>query len=184
MKILTTPNTFLRKVAKNVSKLSTKDLVEISQMIQTLNNTHDPEGVGLAATQVGVDKQIFILILKRKPIVFINPQIIKKSEKMFSNVYKKQKDRWMEGCLSIPKLWGFVDRPFEVTLQYQTISDKLDDPSISKPQSQQKTFKDIESAYVQHEADHLNGVLFTDHILKQKGELFKEVDGELEPVEL
>lgn len=182
MKILTTPNRFLRKVAKKVTKLTPKDLRDISDMLTALKNAKDPQGVGIAATQVGIDKQIFILINKRKPQIFINPKIIKTSEKMFSDKYKKEKDRWYEGCLSIPTIWGFVDRPFEVTLQYQTIKEDLTDNTISKETTQ--IFKDIESAYVQHEIDHLNGILFTDHILKQKGQIFQEIDGSLEPISL
>lgn len=190
MKILTTPHPALRKKAKKVISLDTKTLKEINVMITLLKAASDPKGVGLAATQIGIDKQIFILIRKRSKVeVFINPLITQKSTKMFSDKYKKNKDRWLEGCLSIPKLWGFVDRPFQVTLEYQTFnySQTLSSstgiiPVTLKLESVINDFSDIESAYVQHEVDHLNGILFTDHILKQGGTIFKEVAGDLEPI--
>lgn len=172
MKILTTPDPFLRKKAKPVKTITKKTLAEIGEMISTLKKTTDPEGVGLAAIQVGIDKQIFILFLEDGPHVFLNPKIIAKSKKMIRDVHKRAKNRWLEGCLSIPKIWGFVDRPYEVTIKYQTIDLK----------TVTKTFTDIESAYVQHEVDHLNGILFIDHILKQKGEILKETPDGLEPI--
>lgn len=180
MKVLTTPDPFLRHTAKTVNQLDPKTIDQVKQMIVTLKAAKDPEGVGLAATQVGIDKQIFVLIIKKNnPEVFVNPQIVNKSAKLFSDQYKKDKDRWLEGCLSIPKIWGFVDRPFEVTLKYQTYDLKAETPQLT---TETKSFSDIQSAYVQHETDHLNGILFTDHVLKQKGTLYQEVNGELEPI--
>jgi peptide deformylase len=145
-------------------------------MIALLKKTRDPKGVGLAATQVGLDKRIFVLIPDKTPLVFINPKVTKKSKAMFSEYYSAEEDNWLEGCLSIPKVWGFVDRPYKITLRYQTIDtqgnlvDKLEE------------FSDIEAAYVQHEIDHLDGILFTDRILQQGGQLFQEEKGKLYPV--
>ncbi len=181
MKILTTPNQFLRKTAKKVQVITSKNLIEIKEMIATLKAASNPQGVGLAATQVGIDKQIFVLISGKKPEIFINPKITNISKKKFSDIYKKDKDRWLEGCLSIPKIWGFVDRPFEVELEYQTFNYQTQDPNLK---TITKKFSDIESAYVQHETDHLNGILFTDHVLKQRGQLYQEIDGDLEPISI
>lgn len=181
MKILTTPDPFLRRTAKEVKTITKKTLEEIDEMIATLKKTTDPEGVGLAATQVGIDKQIFVLLLEDGEHVFLNPKITKKSKKMISDVHKRSKNRWFEGCLSIPRIWGFVDRPYEVVLEYQTFDHKLRTNNyelITKTQ----VFTDLESAYVQHETDHLNGILFVDHILKQKGQLLKETPEGLEPI--
>jgi len=176
MKILTTPDPFLRKVAKPVIKLDKKVEEYINEIIKTLLSAHDPEGVGLAATQLGIDKRLFVVRLNGKPEVFINPKIIATSEAMLSNVYKKTKGRWLEGCLSIPKLWGFVDRPYWVELEYLT---PLNGQLITK----KRKFEDMESSYVQHENDHLNGILFTDHILKQGGVILKETKKGLVPLE-
>jgi peptide deformylase len=170
MKILITPDQFLRKKAKPVKTLTKKTKKEIEQMAETLVNKKDPEGVGLAATQVGIDKRIFLLNLD-KIHIFINPEITKRSKKMFTDVHKKDSDRWLEGCLSIPRVWGFVDRPYQVTLEYLTYDIDQKEPKLEKVS---KTYTDIESAYVQHEADHLDGILFTDHILKQNGTIFEE----------
>lgn len=176
MKILTTPNPFLRKVAKSVVKLDKKLEQQISELIVLLNSATDPEGVGLAATQVGLDKRIFVVKLSGKPEVFINPQILKLSEAMLTDIYKKPKGRWLEGCLSIPRIWGFVDRPYWVELEYQTVQN-------GELVTKKRKFQDMESSYVQHENDHLNGILFTDHILKQGGIILKETSKGLVPIE-
>lgn len=165
MVILTTPNQFLRHTAKQVGVWDKKTATQVDEIKEILKNTTNPRGVGLAATQVGLDKRIFVLQLDDGFHVYVNPEITFSDKKMLSNVYKK-KDRWMEGCLSIPKIWGFVDRPFSITLRYAT-------PSPSLIQTEQN-FTDIEAAYVQHELDHLNGILFTDRILEQKGTIFQE----------
>lgn len=179
MEILTTPNDFLRKKAKPVKKLDQKTIKQVKQMIKTLISATDPQGVGLAATQVGIDKRIFILLLQEKPHIFINPQIKEKSQKTFTDHYPDPQDHWLEGCLSIPKTWGFVDRPYQVTLDFQTFNPQTKNPKlISKTQ----TYQDMESAYTQHEIDHLNGILFTDRIIKQGGTIYKETKQGLVPV--
>ena len=100
---------------------------------------------------------------------------------MLSQVYKNKRDRWLEGCLSIPKLWGFVDRPYEVTVEYFSPVLTSD---IWQLKAVSATFTDTESAYVQHEIDHLDGVLFTDRILAQDGIIFKETDTGLMPLKM
>lgn len=175
MKILTTPNPFLRKIAKPVSSLNKKIEGEISEMISTLKAAKNPEGVGLAATQVGLDRRIFIVVLSGKPEVFVNPKIVSKSEAMLSDIYKKQKDRWLEGCLSIPGVWGFVDRPYWVEIEYAT-------PDKGELKSKKRKFEAMESTFVQHENDHLDGILFTDHVLNQNGQLLRETESGLIPI--
>lgn len=176
MKILTTPDPFLRKVAKPVSKYDKKLQEQIKDIIDTLLSARDPEGVGLAATQLGIDKRIFVIRLNGKPEIFINPQVLATSEAMLSDVYKKAKGRWLEGCLSIPKIWGFVDRSYWVEMEYQT-------PNNGELITKKRKFEDMESSYVQHENDHLDGILFTDHILKQGGQILKETKNGLVPLE-
>lgn len=183
MQILTTPNPFLKHKAKPLGSWDKKTVKEVAQMAEILKNTINPKGVGLAATQVGLDKRLFILLDEEKQTtkVFINPEIISISQKMLSSVYKKKKDRWLEGCLSIPKIWGFVDRSFSIKLQYQV-------PKLAAGNWQLETiseeFRDVESAYIQHEVDHLNGILFTDRIIEQKGQILRETDDGLSPITL
>ncbi len=176
MQILITHDPFLRRVAKPVSKLDKKLQKQIDEMISTLKASKDPEGIGLAATQVGIDRRLFIVILSGKPEVFINPVITKSSEAMFSTVHPKKKDRWLEGCLSLPGIWGVVDRPYSIEIDYLT-------PENGELKPRHRKFEDAESAYVQHENDHLDGILFTDHILKQGGQILRETKDGFTPID-
>lgn len=173
MHILTTPHPFLKHVAKEVLSWDKKTANEVKQMTDILKKATNPQGVGLAATQVGLDKRLFILLSEEKVQIFVNPQIVSASKKMLSNVYKKKKDRWLEGCLSIPSIWGFVDRHYNIRLKYQ-LPDTLE--------TVEKDFSDVQSAYIQHELDHLNGILFTDRILQQGGRILTETDDGLKPI--
>lgn len=177
MKVLVTPDPFLRKVAKPVEKLDKKLEQQIAEMIVTLKSAKDPEGVGLAATQVGINRRLFIVTLNNKPEIFINPKVLHQSEAMLSSVYRKKKDRWLEGCLSLPRLWGFVDRPYSIDMEYLT-------PENGKLVKRLRTFTDVESSYVLHENDHLDGIIFTDRILEQGGTILQETKDGLTPVEL
>ena len=175
MQILTTPHPFLRHVAKPLTAWDKKTAQEVREMETILKKTTNPKGVGLAATQVGLDKRLFILLdeERNKVNVFVNPEIIRMSQKMLSTFYKKKKDRWLEGCLSIPRLWGFVDRAYSITLKYQE-ADTL--KTITKD------FSDVIAAYIQHEVDHLNGILFTDRIRQQNGLILRETADGLSPI--
>ena len=153
----------------------------MDEMFTILKTAPNPQGVGLAAPQVGLDKRLFILLEDGHRQVFVNPKIVKTSKKLISDVYTNDDDRWLEGCLSIPKIWGFVDRPHQVTLDYQTLDLKS---KIYDLTSVHKDFADVEAAYIQHEIDHLNGILFTDHILKQQGQILQETPRGLVPVSL
>lgn len=177
MKVLVTPDPFLRKVAKPVDKLDKKLKEQIAEMIVTLKSAKDPEGVGLAATQVGIDRRLFIVTFNGKPEIFINPKVVSQSEAMLSNVHRKKKDRWLEGCLSLPRIWGFVDRPYSIEMEYLT-------PENDKLVKKVRKFQDVESSYVLHENDHLDGILFTDRILEQGGTILHETPNGLVPVEM
>lgn len=181
MKVITTPHPTLKKKTPVITNWTDKLQQQAEEMIDILRHTSDPEGIGLAAPQVNLSQRFFILLLDSVPTIYINPTITKSSTKMLSDKYKDLEKRFLEGCLSIPKLWGFVDRPFTVTLKYQTPK-KVDGKwqLISHTQD----YSDQFSSYVQHERDHLDGILFTDHILKQKGTIFKETPNGLEPFSL
>ena len=181
MKIITTPHPTLKKKTPVITNWTDKLQKQFEEMVHILRHTSDPEGVGLAAPQVNLSKRFFILLLDGQANIYINPKIIKSSSKMLSDKYKNPKKRFLEGCLSIPEIWGFVDRPFSVTLEYQT-------PEKTNGKWQLIThtqdYSDQYSSYVQHERDHLDGILFTDHVLKQKGTIYKETPQGLEPVSL
>ena len=177
MKILVAPDPFLKRVAKEVLVYDKKLKDQISAMIETLKQAQDPEGVGLAATQVGIDKRLIILHLHHKMEVIINPKITATSEAMLSQIYRKGKDRWLEGCLSLPRLWGFVDRPFWCEVTYLT-------PKGEKLVEKSHRFEGVESSYALHEIDHLDGILFTDRILEQKGKILRETEDGLVPVSI
>lgn len=161
-KIITVPNSLLRKKSKPVKKIDKKIEQLVIDLIETGKAAKEPKGVGLSAIQIGKPIRIFVVKLEKQFIPFINPQISWRSKKKFSQVLKKE-ERFLEGCLSIPGYYGFVDRPSSVKLSWQDLEGK----------TQTRKFKERESAYVQHELDHLNGVLFTDHVLKQKNKLYK-----------
>lgn len=177
MKILTTPDPFLHKTALPVEKLDKKLKEQIKEMIKTLKSATDPEGVGLAATQVGLNRRIFIIVFNGIPEIFINPELKNFSSATLFDVHPRKKDRWLEGCLSVPRLWGAVNRPYSVEVDYLSpVNDKLE--------KKHRKFEDTEASYVQHENDHLNGILFTDRILEQGGEILQETPSGLSPIDM
>ena len=160
--ILTAPNPALRQIAKPVEKLDKKVLGLIGDMVATLKAAKNPEGVGLAAPQIGVPLRIFLVRpLPDKTItVFINPEIIKSSQRLQS---PKTNKGVYEGCLSLPGHYAPISRSMSVTVKYQT------------PQLTTKTevFTGFPAHIIQHELDHLNGLLFIDRVLQQNVKLFK-----------
>ena len=139
-------------------------------MKQVLLSAKDPEGVGLAAPQVGKALEIFIAKPSDKSdfMVFINPEIIEQSSKA-DYVKRPKKDasekasKKLEGCLSLPAIWGPVLRSSSITLSY------LDE----RGKSHKKKFSNFLATIIQHEIDHLNGILFPKRVLEQKRTLYK-----------
>jgi len=146
-------------------------------MKETLLAQTNPQGVGLAANQVGVNLSLFIIKpTKNSPIsVFINPKILKVEEEKEEKRKKKEKKLKLEGCLSVPKIWGNVKRAKKVLLEYQT-----DDESFEKKQA---WFSGFEAVIIQHEVDHLEGILFTQRALAQNQPLYEEKEGKLVKIE-
>lgn len=170
MKIVTAPNPILSEQAKPVGKITPQILKLIKDMKVTLTQASDPEGVGLAAPQVGQSYQIFIAkpTPKSNTLVFINPEIVEMSppSQAFTKKRKikgKKEVQKLEGCLSLKDIWGTVRRSPKLTLKY------LDEKGVV----QTKEFKDFLATIIQHEYDHLNGVLFPKRVLEQKGKLYK-----------
>lgn len=168
-KIVTVPNSVLAGKAKPVKKIdkATKDLIE--EMKKALLSAKDPIGVGLAAPQVGVPLQIFLAKpTEKSPIsVFINPKIkiIKTETKQ-----NKRKDgrKKLEGCLSVPNIWGEVRRNSTLELTYKDEAGK----------DRKRKFSGFMATIIQHEIDHLQGFLFTKRVLEQKGTLYKSEKNE------
>jgi len=176
-KIVTAPNPILSNIAKPVPiksgpaiKVNSSVIKIIAEMKKTLNKTTDPKGVGLAAPQVDKALRIFIAkpTDKSKILVFINPKIIEKSSEV-DYVRRPKKDqskkasKKLEGCLSLPNIWGPVLRASSLTLSY------LDEEG---KQHEQK-FSNFMATIIQHEMDHLEGTLFPKRVLEQKGILYK-----------
>jgi len=174
LKIVQAPNPILFQKTKEVKKLDKKIKKIIEEMKKTLLAQTDPPGVGLAANQVGISLSLFIMKpTKKSPIsIFINPKILKvEKEKEEKKIKKKEKVIKLEGCLSVPKIWADVKRPKKVLLEYQN-----DNESFEKKQS---WFSSFEAVIIQHEVDHLNGILFTQRALEQNQILYEEKDGKL-----
>lgn len=169
MKIIKAPNQTLRTVASPVTNVDKKIIHFVSELELTLKNKDNPKGVGLAAPQVDKALRVFTTQLSKDnenfedddPETqirhFINPVIKKHSGKQ---VFGPQRDEpQLEGCLSIPKIYAPVPRFAWVELEFQIIKN-------SKLVGKSERFDDFAARVIQHELDHLNGILFTDYALE------------------
>ena len=170
LKIVNTPNKILNQPVRPVKKIDEKIKKLVIEMEEVLVIQEDPQGVGLAAPQVGVDLAIFIIkpTLKSRTEVFINPKILKLTTSHQTPVTKHKESR-LEGCLSIPLFWGPVNRAELVMLEYEDLTGK----------KIQHLFKGFKATIIQHEMDHLNGILFTQRSIEQNQPLYEEKDGDL-----
>ena len=149
--IIILPDKRLRSVSKPVSKISEEIRALVADMFETM---YKAPGIGLAAIQVGVPYRLIVMDLSKReaeaePRVFINPEIIWSSQ---------QTSPYEEGCLSIPDIHEDVERPSRVRVRYLDLDAKL----------QEADAEGLFATCIQHEVDHLNGVLFIDHISKLK----------------
>lgn len=161
MKILTLPNPILRKKSKKISKIDKKVLNLVKNLNEILKNKKDPVGLGLSAVQTGNPKRVFLAKVDGQIEVFINPKITWFSRK---KTLGGEKDKpFLEGCLSVPKYYGEVLRSQKIRIAYTNREDKQKELKISG----------LEARVIQHEYDHLNGILFIDRILEQGGKLYK-----------
>lgn len=181
MEVVKAPDPRLRVQTKPVKKINPGLIQTLKQMIKLTQTFKDPEGVGLAATQIGLEGRFFVARLhdsKQKPpskptqraqrwknynsaasgskefVAIINPRILS---------YSKRTKTYFEGCLSIPGTWGEVKRHVSIEVSYQEVSGN----KITK------TLAGIPAWIFQHEVDHLEGLLFSDRVLKQKGKFYK-----------
>lgn len=147
--IIMVPDPVLKQVASEVAKVDDSIRAQLDKMLLTM---YEAPGIGLAANQVNMLNRVVVMDIAqreepetRKPIFMVNPEIIWKSE---------EPSVWEEGCLSIPGHYGDVERPLEVRVRYLDYNGK----------QKEDTFHGLGSHCVQHEIDHLNGVLFIDHL--------------------
>src|SRR5688500_14960139 len=157
--ILEVPDPRLREISKPVEGVDDELRTLVADMFETM---YDAPGIGLAAIQVGVPKRILVIDLQepeeeggepvKDPRVFINPEIVTASD---------QEVPYNEGCLSIPDQYAEVDRPDRIRARW------LDDQG----KAHEEEIGGLLAVCLQHEMDHLNGVLFIDHLSRLKREM-------------
>ena len=157
LQIITLPNPLLKEKSEDIEVFDQNLKSIIRNMYDTLYSSGN--GIGLAAPQVGIMKRIVVIDIKEKdksnPITFINPKIIKRSKETFINE---------EGCLSIPDFFANVQRYKEVEVEWLNVNGDLES----------EKYNGLMSICIQHEIDHLNGVLFIDHLSKIKRKMAVE----------
>ena len=146
--ILHYPDKRLRTIAKEVSKVDDETRLLVNNMFETM---YDAPGIGLAATQVDHHERIIVIDItndKSNPICLINPEIIEKDGEI----------EWEEGCLSVPKYYESVKRANKIKVR--ALNEMGETYEIEADE--------LLSVCIQHEMDHLNGILFVDHLSKLK----------------
>lgn len=192
--IVKTPKPVLRATAGLVKKIDKRVVKLIADMVDTLNSQKDPQGVGLAASQVGYPLALFLTkpTVKSPITVFINPtEIVNEQLESIDTGTKIEKEKkrsgLLEGCLSLPNYYSDVTRRPTITVRFTTIDlKKLQGAGSTNVQTEEltKTFAGFPAQIVQHEMDHLNGRLFVDLVLEQKKKLLKLSGDKWEEVEL
>ena len=148
--ILTEPNQVLRQVSKPVDQVTKEEQLLMDDMLETM---YAANGIGLAAIQIGIAKRIIVMDISKdgnkNPMFFVNP-IIKNKD--------KEKTTYEEGCLSVPNYFAEVDRPKYCEVEYLDYS------------GESKFLKadGLLATCIQHEMDHLEGILFIDYLSKLK----------------
>ena len=174
MKIVSVPSQILRAETKQVQTLDKKVSAFIDDLGQTLMSTNNPPGVGLAAPQVDSHYKIFTTYLGKKGgedsklrylRYFINPTVIDHSNKFVFG--HDDDDPRLEGCLSIPGLYGPVPR-------FQWIEFEFQYPEDGELKTKRERFEEFAARVMQHEYDHLEGILYTDYSLKYDLPVYKE----------
>ena len=150
-KILIEPNKLLRLVSKPIEKVGNEERVLMDDMLDTM---YDAPGIGLAAIQIGVPKRIIVMDIsrdenKKEPMYFVNPVIKNRN---------KEKARYEEGCLSVPDQFAEIERPNTCEVEYLDYNGKK---QILKATG-------LLATCIQHEMDHLEGILFIDYLSKLK----------------
>ena len=150
-KILTEPDPFLRQISQDVEKVDDEIRKLMDDMLETM---YAANGIGLAAIQIGIPKRIIVMDISKdknikEPMYFVNPVIREKNQ---------NKSIYEEGCLSVPDQFAEIERPSKCELEYLDYNGK-------------KKFLKAEgllATCIQHEMDHLEGILFIDYLSKLK----------------
>ena len=150
-KILIEPNKLLRQISKKVKKVGNEERVLMDDMLDTM---YDAPGIGLAAIQIGVPKRIIVMDISRdenikEPRYFVNPVIKNRN---------KEEARYEEGCLSVPDQFAEIERPKTCEVEYLDYDGK----------KQLLKADGLLATCIQHEMDHLEGILFIDYLSKLK----------------
>jgi peptide deformylase len=150
-KILTEPNKILRQVSSSVKKVGDEERALMDDMLDTM---YDAPGIGLAAIQIGIPKRIIVMDIsrdenKKEPRYFVNPVIKNKND---------EKSRYEEGCLSVPDQFAEIERPNTCEIEYLDYYGK----------KQLLKADGLLATCIQHEMDHLEGILFIDYLSKLK----------------
>ena len=150
-KILQEPDPILRQISQPVETVGIEEQQLMDDMVETM---YDAPGIGLAAIQIGVPKNIIVMDISREkenknPLHFVNPEIVWKADEDI--IYE-------EGCLSVPNQFAEINRPKECHVKYL---DYFGQPQLLKAQG-------LLATCIQHEIDHLEGILFIDYLSKLK----------------
>ena len=153
-KIIIEPDPILRKKSENLEKVDNELRLLLDDMLETM---YSAPGIGLAAVQVGILKRLIVIDIskekdKKNPLFLINPEIISKS---------KSTSTYEEGCLSLPGHFAEIERPAECHIKYIDYEGKKREIKANG----------LLSTCIQHEVDHLNGVLFIDYLSKLKKDM-------------
>ena len=149
--ILTEPNPLLRQVSKTVKEVQNEERQLMDDMLETM---YAANGIGLAAIQIGIPKRIIVMDLskdenKKKPLYFVNPVI--KNKDILKSTYE-------EGCLSVPNQFAEIERPKKCEVEYLDYNGK----------KKLLNAEGLLATCIQHEMDHLEGILFIDYLSKLK----------------
>lgn len=157
--IIETPDPRLRTISTPVEEIDDELQQLIDDMFETM---YDAPGIGLAAIQVGVPKRILVIDLQepdeetgeavKNPMVFINPQVLDGSDEL--SVYN-------EGCLSVPEQYAEVERPATIRASWMDRNGRI----------HEETLDGLLATCLQHEMDHLEGILFIDHLSRLKRDM-------------
>jgi peptide deformylase len=149
--ILTEPNKILRQISEPVEKVGIEEQKLMNDMLDTM---YAANGIGLAAIQIGIPKRIIVMDIsreenKKEPIYLVNPTIKNKNN---------EKTTYEEGCLSVPNQFAEIDRPSKCEVEYLDFDGNK---KLLKAEG-------LLATCIQHEMDHLEGVLFIDYLSKLK----------------
>ncbi len=168
--IIEVPNPLLKQISAPVESFDDELKTLVEDMFDTM---YDAPGIGLAAIQIGVPKRVLVIDLqpedpdaepepcnhdghhhhhqptKKEPRVFVNPEILDPSE---------ETKGYQEGCLSVPDIFAEVDRPATCRVRYQDLDGNVHEEAMD----------DLMAVVIQHEMDHLNGIVFIDHLSRLK----------------